>query len=136
MIGFALQEELEAAKAQQLEVEATAAALDAELSQNLREQRRDLQVRRGRAVGGWGAACAAGGCAGVQRAGALAAAAAAAWSASCCTALPVCLCILHATAPSPLPLQCLQDRLAAVSSSVDAATLQARQRELAQVRLA
>ncbi|PSC68878.1 structural maintenance of chromosomes 3 [Micractinium conductrix] len=66
-----LQEELEAAKAQQLEVEATAAALDAELSQNLREQRRDLQ-----------------------------------------------------------------DRLAAVSSSVDAATLQARQRELAQAQAA
>ena len=62
------QEELEARKAEQLEVEASVAALDAELAENLREQRRDLQ-----------------------------------------------------------------DRLAAASSSVDAATLEARRRELQQV---
>lgn len=63
------QEELEALRSEQLEVEAAAAALEAELSANLRQQRRDLQ-----------------------------------------------------------------DRLAAASSGVDAATLEARRRELAQVR--
>ena len=63
-----MQEELEARKAEQLEVEASVAALDAELAENLREQRRDLE-----------------------------------------------------------------DRLAAASSSVDAATLEARRRELQQV---
>ena len=63
-----MQEELEACKAEQLEVEASVAALDAELAENLREQRRDLE-----------------------------------------------------------------DRLAAASSSVDAATLEARRRELQQV---
>lgn len=70
LLAPATQEEVEALRAEQLEVEAAAAALEAELSANLRQQQRDLS-----------------------------------------------------------------DGLAAASSGVDAATLEARRRELAQVLL-